>query len=433
MNTERTTRNAIHHSSFIIHRSAGPLAGVRVLDLGWMMAGPQATAILAAYGAETVKIESRARPDLARTTFGPIVVPESLDGSGYFNNFNRNKRSITLNMTTERGRELFGRLLMVSDGVLENFAPGVLERWGFSYAAMARIRPDIVYVSMGGFGHSGPYREYQTFGPTVQAVSGLTHQSGFPDREPAGWGFSYMDHTGGYYGALAMLQALLHRRHTGRGQHVDLAQVEAAITLTGTAILDKSVNGRDSTRLGNTSGEPPAAPHGVYRCAPDPDPNVGDDAWVAVAVQTEDEWRALCNVIGAPDLSHDSRLSSIADRQAHAALVDAAIEAWTRQRTPWEAMDALQAAGVPAGAVQRSRDLIERDPQLRHRGMHPEITHPLLGTFQADGIPVRFSRTPAAIKAPGPLLGEANDDMFGALLGLCADEVEALAGDHVLW
>ncbi|MGH2603127.1 MAG: CaiB/BaiF CoA transferase family protein [Dehalococcoidia bacterium] len=411
----------------------GPLAGVRILDLGWAMAGPQGTAILGAYGAEVIKVESRARPDLARTTFGPIVAEDPYDGSGYFNNFNRDKRSVTLNMGTEQGRRIFADLLRVFDGVLENFAAGVLDRWGFPYETMRRIRPDIVYVSMAGFGHRGPYRDYKTFGPIVQAVSGLTHQSGFPEMEPAGWGFSYMDHTGGYYGAIAMLQALLHRRRTGRGQHVDLSQVEAAITLTGPAILDFAVNGRPSSRIGNAAGELPAAPHGVYRCAPDPDPRVGDDAWVAIAVETDAQWQALCDAIDAADLAADETLATIAGRRAQAERIDATIETWTRQRTPWEAMEALQAVGVPAGAVQRSRDLVERDPQLRHRGMHPQVTHPLLGTYKADGVPVRFSRTPATIRRPGPLLGEANVDVYGGLLGLSSEEVVALEKEEVLW
>jgi crotonobetainyl-CoA:carnitine CoA-transferase CaiB-like acyl-CoA transferase len=403
------------------------------LDLGWAMAGPQGAAILGAYGAEVIKVESRARPDLARTTFGPIVAEDPYDGSGYFNNFNRDKRSITLNMTTERGRRLFAELLAISDGLMENFAAGVLDRWGFPYEEMRRIRQDIVYVSMAGFGHTGPYRDYKTFGPIVQAVSGLTHQSGYPDMEPAGWGFSYMDHTGGYYGAIAMLQALLHRRRTGQGQHVDLSQVEAATTLTGPAMLDYAVNGRPSTRIGNASGEPAMSPHGVYRCAPDDDPRVGDDAWVAIAVETDAQWQALCGVIDSGDLAEDAALASVGGRLQHCERIDATIETWTRQRTPWEAMDALQVAGVPAGAVQRTRDLVERDPQLRHRGMHPEITHPLLGTFQVDGVPVQFSRTPAGIRRPGPLLGEANAYVYGGLLGLSEVEIAELAETQVVW
>jgi crotonobetainyl-CoA:carnitine CoA-transferase CaiB-like acyl-CoA transferase len=380
-----------------------------------------------------IKVESRARPDLARTTFGPIVAEDPYDGSGYFNNFNRDKRSITLNMTTERGRRLFAELLAISDGLLENFAAGVLDRWGFPYEEMRRIRPDIVYVSMSGFGHTGPYRDYKTFGPIVQAVSGLTHQSGYPDMEPAGWGFSYMDHTGGYYGAIAMLQALIHRRRTGQGQHVDLSQVEAATTLTGPAILDYAVNGRPSTRIGNASGEPVMSPHGVYRCAPDDDQQVGDDGWVAIAVETDTQWQALCGVIGAVDFAADATFASVEGRLQQSDEIDTTIEAWTRQRTPWEAMEALQEAGVPAGAVQRTRDLVERDPQLRHRGMHPEITHPLLGTFKADGVPVRFSRTPAGIRRPGPLLGEANTDVYGGLLGLLEAQIAELVEAQVVW
>jgi benzylsuccinate CoA-transferase BbsF subunit len=242
-----------------------------------------------------------------------------------------------------------------------------------------------------------------------------------------------MDHTGGYYGAIAMLQALLHRRRTGQGQHVDLSQVEAATTLTGPAILDAVVNHRPSTRIGNTSGEPAAAPHGVYRCAPDADPQVGDDAWVAIAVETDQQWRALCGAIGAEELAADSSLASVDGRLQSAGRIDTVIEAWTRQRSPWEAMDALQAAGVPAGAVQRSRDLVERDPQLRHRGMHPEITHPLLGTFKVDGVPVRFSRTSVGVRRPGPLLGEANIDVYGGLLGLGSEEIGALVEAEVVW
>jgi crotonobetainyl-CoA:carnitine CoA-transferase CaiB-like acyl-CoA transferase len=411
----------------------GPLDGVRILDLGWMMAGPQATTILAAYGAETIRVESRNRPDLARTTFGPIVAEDRYDGSGYFNNFNRNKRSVSLNMTTPRGRELFARLLAVSDAVLENFSAGVMAKWGFTYEAMRAIRPDIVYVSMAGFGQSGPYRDYQTFGPSVQASSGLTHQSGLPELEPAGWGFSYMDHTGGYMGAIAMLQALLHRRRTGKGQHVDLSQVEAAVTLTGPAVLDFVVNGRPSNRIGNTSGEPAIAPHGVYRCAPDADPRIGDDMWVAIAVQTDEQWQALCAAIGRPDLGSDGRLCDVSGRIQHAREIDATIEAWTQQRDPWQAMDTLQAAGVPAGAVQRSRDLATRDPQIAHRGMRPVITHPLVGTSQVDGVPVRFSRTPAGIKRHSPLMGEHNHHYLSELLGLNETEIASLEEEQVLW
>src|SRR5205814_10380140 len=175
---------AAHHAVNTERRPMpGPLADLRILDLGWAMAGPQATRILADFGADVIKVESRARLDLGRTLFGPHVGERSTDNSGYFNNFNRNKRSATINMSRPEAREIFARLVTMSDAVLENFSAGVMENWGLDYDGLCRLRPDIVYVSMAGLGHSGPYRDYQTFGPTVQALSGLTHLSGFPDMQ----------------------------------------------------------------------------------------------------------------------------------------------------------------------------------------------------------------------------------------------------------
>src|SRR5206468_442732 len=185
---------------------------------------------------------------------------------GGFNNHNTDKLGVTIDVRTARGKAMLTELIRQSDCVTENFAAGVLERWGFGYEALKAIKPDIIYVSNCGFGHAGPYRAFKTWGPIVQAISGLTFASGLPDQPPAGWGYSYMDHTGGYYMAMAILLALLHRRRTGEGQHIDLSQTEAAITMTGISLLDYAVNGRASTRIGNASGDPMMAPHGVYRC-----------------------------------------------------------------------------------------------------------------------------------------------------------------------
>lgn len=411
----------------------GALDGIRILDLGWAMAGPQATRILADFGAEVIKVESRARPDMARTIFGPRVGAEDINNSGYFNNFNRNKLGITLNMSRTEGRELFGRLVAISDGVLENFSAGVMRRWGFDYEGLRAMRPDIVYVSMAGLGHSGPYEHYQTFGPTVQALSGLTHQSGYPDLPPAGWGYSYMDHTGGYTGAIAMLQALFHRRRTGEGQHVDLSQVEAAVALTGTAILDYAVNGRRSTREGNRSAWPPMAPHGVYRCAPQADDPIGDDDWVAIAAETEEQWQALAAVLGQDAWLRDARFATLEARLAHQDELDEGIEAWTRGRSAQDAQRVLQDAGVPAGRVQRSRELYDDDPQLAHRGTFPTVDHALLGRHRVDGMPAQLSRTPAEFHRGGPLLGEDNAYVYGELLGIGPEEMARLEADEVVW
>jgi len=410
----------------------GALNGLRIIDLGIAMAGPQATRILADFGAQVIKIESHARPDMARTGFGPHVGDPALENSGYFNNFNRNKLSASINMAKPEGREVFRRLVEVSDAVLENFSAGVMTRWGFDYANLKRIKPGIVYVSMAGLGQNGPYREYQTFGPTVQAIAGMVHITGRPELPPSGWGYSYMDHTGGYYGAMAILAALLHRRRTGEGQHIDLSQTEAAITMTGISLLNYAVNRRASTRIGNASGDPMMAPHGVYRCKAEND-TVGDDEWVAIACESNLQWDALCEATGHTEWRNDPRFMSVASRIKHAEALDALVEGWTRQRTKDEAMETLQAAGVAAGRVQRSIDMIEADPQLKHRGLYPEVEHALLGTHRIDGMPVRMSRTQPEYTTGAPLLGSNNPDVFGDILGMPADEIARLEAEQILW
>ncbi len=410
------------------------LSGLRILDLGWAMAGPQATRILADFGAEVIKVESNARPDQARTAFGPHVGERAINSSGYFNNFNRNKLSATVNMSRPEGREVFRKLVAISDAVLENYSAGVMKKWGLHYEGLKAVKQDIVYVSMAGFGHSGPYTDYQTYGPTVQAVSGLTFQSGFPNLPPAGWGFSYMDHTGGYIGCMALMQALLYRRRTGEGQHVDLSQVEAAITLTGPALLDYAVNGRPSSRIGNSSGHPAMAPHGVYRAAPDPtEGGVGDDEWVAIAVANEAQWQAFTCAIGHAEWQTDPRFSTLTARLANQDELDRLIGEWTRARSNKETQELLQAAGVPAGRVQRSRELFEDEPQLAHRQFYPVLEHSIVGTHRVDGMPAMLSRTPAEFKRGGPLMGEDNDYVFGELLGMPLAEVRRLEEEQILW
>jgi crotonobetainyl-CoA:carnitine CoA-transferase CaiB-like acyl-CoA transferase len=414
------------------HRQPTPaLKGLRIIDLGWAMAGPQATRLMADFGAEVIKVESMARPDLARVGFGPHIGDPAIENSAYFNNFNRNKLSAAINMQTEKGREIFAQLVAISDAVLENFSAGVMKRWGFDYEGLCSIRPDIVYVSMAGLGQVGPYASYQTFGPQVQALSGMVHITGLPDRGPSAWGYSYMDHTGGYYGAMALMAALLHRRRTGQGQHIDLSQTEAAITLTGPSLLDYTVNGRASTRNGNRHAG--MAPHGIYRCAEEPDKPVGDDQWVAIACETEPQWQALCSVMGHSEWRDDARFCTLASREAHQDELDRMIEAWTRGRTKNEAMALLQAAGVPAGAVQRSLEMLDSDPQLAHLGLYPKAQHHLLGEHRIDGMPVRMSRTQPGYTTGAPRLGRHNAYVFGELLGIDEDEIARLESEKVLW
>jgi crotonobetainyl-CoA:carnitine CoA-transferase CaiB-like acyl-CoA transferase len=361
---------------------------------------------------------------------GPPFVDErrGIDLGGAFNNHNPEKLGITLNLRSLRGRELLERLVRISDVVAENFAAGVMERLGFGYERLREIRPDVIYVSNSGFGASGPYRSFKTWGPIVQAISGLTFTSGLPDQEPAGWGFSYMDHTGGYYMAMAILMALYHRARTGEGQWVDMACTEAGATLTGPAILDWSVNGRPTRRPGfppgNRSEWPTMAPHGIY-------PARGDDAWIAIACRDDADWTALARVVDRP-FARDERFAQLAGRLAAQDELDREIASWTRERDAYAAASALISAGVPAAAVARPEERVDRDPNTSAWGLWPEVEHFAMGRVRVDGLPVHLSRTDWSIARGAPCLGEHNARVYGELLGLEASEIEALRAEGVI-
>jgi crotonobetainyl-CoA:carnitine CoA-transferase CaiB-like acyl-CoA transferase len=411
--------------------SALPLQDVRILDFSWAMAGPQGSRLLCDLGAEVIRLESATHPDLARTAFGPHPHGQGahgFDSSGYFNHFNRNKKSVTLNMGRPEAQAVFRDLLCSADVVLENYSAGVLARWGWPFERMRAVRPDIIYVSMAGPGHRGPYAGHRTFGPTVQAVSGLTYLSGFPGMQPAGWGFSYMDHTGGYMAAMAIMIALYQRDHTGVGEHVDLSQIEAAITLTGTAILDFEVNGRESAPQGNRSRHPAVAPHGVYRCADEYE----RDRWLAIACYTDEQWDALVEAMGKPDWATTPELQTLPGRLAAQDQIDACIDSWTRPQRAQELMQRLQRAGVPAGVVQNHRDLTEHDQQLEHTGIFPWVSHELLGDYRIDGLPIRLSETPGGVRRRAPLWGEHTEEILCGTLGYQPDRVAELHAAEAL-
>lgn len=403
-----------------------PLANLRIVDFGWAAAGPQATRILGDFGAEVIKIESKARPDACRTAFGPFFANKrGINRSGYFHNFNRNKLSITLNLTTSEARAIVARLIRISDVVLDNFTPGVLARWGLGYEEMCRLRPGIIYIGMSGFGPNGPYSGYRSFGPTAQAVSGLTHLNGLPGQPPCGWGYSYMDHTAGYLGAISVLAAYYNSLATGMGQSIDLPQVEGSIFLSGTAVLEKQANGRDSAPVGNKPPYPLLAPQGVYRCK-------GQDRWLALTVRTEAEWEAFCRVIARPELSADSRFASAEARRQQEAELDRQIEAWTSQQEAHAAMEGLQAAGIAAGVVQNAADIWEDDPQIQHLGLKVPMEHPEVGLAPIEGMPIRLSEARAHYWRHGPLLGQDNDYVFHELLGLEPDEIAQMVETGVI-
>ena len=430
-----------------------PLEGVRVLDLTWVRAGPWATRWMAVLGADVIKVEwpepalGGSTGRVVRTVPGmganPPDIAPSMNSDGHFNDMHALKRSVTLNARTPRGLELVKKILAQSDVIIENFSAGVLSSWGLSYEEMTKVKPDIIYVSMAGFGQAGPLAEYTTMGPSVQALSGLTSLSGIPDKQPAGWGWSYMDDTGGMYGIIGMLTALQHRANTGEGQHVDLSQVAAAITLTGPALLDLSVNGRPSRRSGFPPGNrttwpgtpvldnyrgPQAAPHNAYRTA-----GGGHNDWATIACSDDSEWQALVGVMGSPTWAADAKYATLEGRLEHQEALDAGIAAWAINLDKYALMERCQAAGVPAMPVQSSQDRVDNDPQLRARGMYDPASHPLLGTWPMQHAPWQMSGTPTPVEHGAPICGEHNIPILVEWLGVSREELRQGYQDNTFW
>jgi benzylsuccinate CoA-transferase BbsF subunit len=384
-----------------------PLDGVRVLDFTWVVAGPVTTRILADLGAEVIKVERRGSLDFGDRRGG-------LSGT-----LMRGKQSVMLDLTDPRGLDLARRLAALSDVVIDNFSARVMTNLGLDYDALAALKPDIICVRMTGFGLTGPDRDHVSYGPTLQALTGYTLLMAEPDGPPAGFGYSYSDLAVGNLGALAVLAALWHRRRTGRGQLVDLAQLEAVASLVGPALLARAIDGGVSIPTGNASQEAPGAPHGVYPCA-------GDDRWVAITIFTDADWGHFAEAIGRPIWTCDERFATGARRLRHAAELDQLVATWTRGQRAEEAMAVLQRAGVAAGLVANAEDLCAHDPQLATRGHFVDVFTPEGRTVRIDGPPCLLSETPARVSGPGPLRGEHTDEVLSRILGCGEGEIRAL-------
>jgi crotonobetainyl-CoA:carnitine CoA-transferase CaiB-like acyl-CoA transferase len=404
-----------------------------------MGVGSVATRLLADFGAEVIKIEDRIRIDTPRRlpiykgeparNFGEEVVGGDPNRGGLFNNYCRNKLGVTINMRTEKGRELAERLISQCSVVSENFAPGVMERWGLTYERLQQVSPNVIYARMSGYGHSGPHAGFRSYGPVVQAVSGLSYISGLPEQEPSGWGLSYMDNQAAYYNSVALLLAIYRRNQTGQGTEIDVSAIEAGVNLVGPVLLDVTVNGHTTRRpdfpTGNRLEWPNAAPHGVY-------PSRGEDRWVAIAVFDDAQWRGLVEALGHPAWAGEPSLASQAGRFAHQDLLDEHLAAWTKERDRYDVMELLQANGVPAGAVQNAEDLNERDPQIAHRKVFFEMDHPVIGPARFEGTPIQFSSMAQDNWRSAPLLGEDNQYVFQDIAGVGDDEYQQLQVEGVI-
>ena len=396
------------------------LRGIRVVDFTWVHAGPAATRVLADQGAEVIKVES----EFAMTvTGGPS--PRTPRGWGQRHNWNAGKLSVSLNMRTPQGIAIAKRLVAVSDVVAENFSGRVMPKWRMDYESLRRITPDLIMLSMSGLGRTGPWKEYVSYGQTLQAWSGFSYLTGFPDTDPCGPASAYSDAVAAMAGAQSVLLALIHRVRTGQGQWIDLSQFEALSSCLETLVLDLDVNGngREVQRAGNRPTHGVGAPHGAYRCK-------GDDRWVAIAVSTNEEWQALARSVGDQSWTNHERFATVSGRHLHADELDRLVESWTVEHGAEEVMHLLQAVGVPAGVVQTGADLAERDPQIKERGVLVRAPDHQGNLRTIEGVPYKLSRTPGGPKRVSPSFGEHQTYVLQGILGMSDEELEecAIAG-----
>lgn len=403
----------------------GLFAGTTILEFGGGAAGPVATRYFADHGATVIRVESRQRPDFLRILKLTPTTPGGLDGGEHFAVLNANKLSVALNLSRPEGVAVARRLALRADVVAENFAPGAMAKWGLDYAGLVRDRPDLVMISTCLNGQTGPQRFYPGFGGQGSALSGFNHLTGWPDREPVGPYGTITDSLSPRFSALLLASALLHRRRTGRGQHIDLSQVEGGIVCLSEVMLTFAANGEAPGRLGNRSRH--AAPHGVFRCA-DED---GRERWVTIVVHDDADWQALVDALGRPAWALDPAFARTAGRLAAAEAIETHLSAWTRERRATDVARTLQEGGVESGPVEDLADLHD-DPQLTHRRHFRPVTHPVLGTHPAETHAIRFSELAPELRSPAPRLGEHTDHVLRNLLGMPADEVARLRAAGVL-
>ena len=409
-----------------------PLDGVRVVDSSYVFSIPYAGALLADMGAEVIKVEGPGRPDPTRHgsffSFFPEneVAEDWWNRASTYNLLQRGKLSITLDLTNEKARDLFRQLVSISDVVLENYTPRVMRNWGLDYQALRRIRPDLIMVSNTGYGHGeGPYSNYPAQATTQEATHGHCWITGYAGGPPSKAGMSFVDYLSTWTAIFAIGAALLYRGRTGRGQWIDLAMYQAGAMFTSEYLMDFLANGRVGQRAGNR--HPFRAPQGCYRAR-------GDDEWIVLSVGSEDQWQALCRLMGRNDLAADPRFGDVPARIRYHDELDSLLNLWTSDYEKYQLMEMLQAAGVPAGPVFNNRDS-HLDPHFRARGFLENVTFPEergIGTRPFIGRPYKFSKSPLGIRGPAPSLGQHNLPVLTGLLGVAEEEYLALEKDAVI-
>jgi len=397
------------------------LEGVKIADFSWVVVGPRTASYLGEYGAEVVRVESNKRPGALRVTAPFKGKTTHIDRSAYFANFNPNKYSLCLDLNHPKASEVTKRLVMWADVVVESFTPGTMAKWGLGYDDLSKMKSDIIMFSTCQQGQTGPHAPLPALGTQLVSLAGFTFLAGWPDRGPAGPYGPYTDTPAPYFAATAILAALTHRRKTGKGMHIDLAQYETGVLFLSPLVLDYFVNGKVGARTGNRC--PYAAPHGAFPCR-------GEDRWCFIAVYTDDEWEALCKVMSEPEWTKSDKFATLLSRKKNEDELEKLIAGWTANFDPYELMRQLQDAGVSAGVTQTGEDL-HNDPQLRHRQYLRQLEHPEIGRHSYDSPPFKLSKSPSEFRMPAPLLGQHTEHVCTELLGMSDEEFIKLMTEGV--
>ncbi len=406
---------------------AGPLEGVRILEMGQLIAIPSAMKWMADMGAQVIRLESVQRLESYRTDslYHNDVDGEFWNRGANFYEQNRNKLGLTLDLSRDEGREVLRDLIAVADVFAENFTPRVIKNFGLEYEDLRKIRPDIIMVSSTGYGFDGPWANFGATGPATEGAAGLAYITGYRGGGPVMSEIPFTDYTAGEHTVAAVMLALMHRLNTGRGQFIDVSQTQTCSATIPEALLDWTVNGRISERIGNE--DPAMSPHGCYPCA-------GDDRWIAIAVDSDEAWLGLSRVMGRPDWAVDDRYSDALGRIRHRAELDKMLAFETRNHDNHELMERLQGEGVAAGAVVDSEDLLFNE-HLQERRFYEVVEHheaTAMPPLPYAGRPWKLSGTPAVPPQPAPIMGQHNRDILAGLLGRTDDEIAALEEAQII-
>ncbi|MFC1925956.1 CaiB/BaiF CoA transferase family protein, partial [Chloroflexota bacterium] len=398
-----------------------PLQGYRVVNFGWVFAGPYLATMLGDLGAEVIKVETRSRIDSMRIS--PDNLDRDPDRDPWFHSGVRNQLSITIDMEQPKAIPLLKDLIRVSDIVIENFSPRVMKAHGLDYESLTEINPGLIMISLPAAGKYGPLRDAQTYGPSLTGLAGIDGLVGYPGERVLGLQQAYADVNSSLHGVFAVLSALYYRKRTGKGQSIDMAQLEAVISIAGEGIMEYTINGTVLEAQGNRY--PTMCPHNNYPCQ-------GEDKWVSIAIKTEEEWHSFCEAIGQPSWATNERFSDKDSRQRNQEELDRVISEWTINHTNYEVMEILQKAGVAAAPCLDTEGRFF-DPHLQERRTYLEVEHPVTGVDFVANTAWSLSENPTEIRCPSPSLGEHNSYVFRDLLGIADNEIARLEAEKVIY